>query len=148
MLVANDTLVLTINGANMAIFSNRGKALHVDLEQLEEEHQPVAETAELGRDRPGRSFESSGARRSGYEATDLHTREEDRFIQQGIDRLGELAVKEGKPVIVIAPPDALGVARKMYSPELSKLVVAEIDRDYSTRPARDVSVFLASYEPR
>jgi protein required for attachment to host cells len=146
MLVANKALVLAINGANMAIFSNRGKALHVDLEPLEESHQPVPETAELGRDRPGRSFESAGVRRSGYETHDLHTREEDRFIKQGIDRLEELAAKEGRPVIVIAPPDALGAARKMYSAELRKLVVEEIDKDYSTRPANDVSAFLASFE--
>lgn len=147
MLVPNKALVLTINGANMAIFSNRGRALHVDLEQLEERHQPVPETAELGRDRPGRSFERTSARRSGYETHDLHTREEDRFIKQGIDRLEELATREGRPVIVIAPPDALGAARKMYSADLRKLVVQEIDRDYSTRPADDVSAFLASYEP-
>lgn len=145
MLVENGSYILALNGANMALYRNLGKALHVDLELLEQKRHHVPETAELGRDRPGRSFERVGARRSGYEATDLHSQEEERFIKQWVDRLGELAAADRKPAIVLAPPDALGIARKHYSPALSNLIAEEIYRDYSRRPAKDIAAFLADY---
>ncbi|MEO9133034.1 MAG: host attachment protein, partial [Sphingomonas sp.] len=145
MLVQNNSLVLALNGGNMALYRNLGKALHVELELLEETRQHVPETADLGRDRPGRSFESVGARRSGYEAPDLHSREEEQFIKRSVGRLADLATANGNPVIVLAPPDALGIARKCYSPALRKLIADEIDRDYSGRSATDVAAFLAAY---
>lgn len=145
MLVENGSFVLTLNGGHMALYRNLGKALHVDLELLEQDQHLVPETAELGRDKPGRAFSSKGSRRSGYETTDLHSQEEERFIKQCVDRLNKLAAAEGKPAIILAPPDALGIARKYYSPALRKLIVEEVYRDYSTKTAPEVAAFLAKY---
>ena len=145
MLIDNGSYILALNGANMALYRNLGKALHVELELVEKKRQHVPETAELGRDRPGRSFERVGSRRSGYETTDLHSQAEERFIRQCVSRLDELATAEHKQVIILAPPDALGIARKHYSLALRKLIAEEIYRDYSARPAKDVAAFLADY---
>ncbi len=145
MLVENGSYILALNGANMVLYRNLGRALHVELELVEQKRQHVPETVELGRDRPGRSFERVGSRRSGYETTDLHSQEEERFIMQCVARLDELATAERKPAIILAPPDALGIARKHYSPALRKLIAEEIYRDYSKQPAKDVAAFLAGY---
>lgn len=145
MLVDNGTLVMALNGANMTLYRNLGKALHVDLELVEEKEQYAPETAELGRERPGRSFSRMSDHRSGYESTDLHSQEEEQFIKTCLGRLHELATAKQKPVIILAPPDALGTARKYYSPALKALIVKEIDRDYSTHSMKDVAAFLAKY---
>lgn len=145
MLIDNGCYILALNGANMALFRNLGKALHVDLELVEQKEHYVPETSELGRERPGRSFSRIGNHRSGYEHADLHSQEEEQFIKEAIDRLEELATAENKPAIILAPPNALGIARKYYSPTLRKLISQEIDRDYSTRSAKEVSGFLARY---
>ncbi|MEW4466642.1 host attachment protein [Parasphingorhabdus sp. JC815] len=145
MLVENGSFILALNGARMALYQNLGKALHVDLELLEQDQNLVPEMAELGRDRPGRTFYSKSSKRSGYEATDLQSQEEERFIKQSISRLEELAVKAQKPAIILAPPEALGFARKYYSPALRKLIDEEIYRDYATKPASEISAFLAEY---
>jgi len=145
MLIDNGTYIMALNGANMALYRNLGKALHVDLELVEQKEQYVPETAELGRERPGRSFSRIGDHRSGYENTDLHSQEEEQFIRQCVNRLDELAAAERKPVIILAPPDAIGTARKHYSPALRKLIAKEIDRDYSTHSAKELAGFLAKY---
>lgn len=145
MLVDNGTLVLAFNGARATFYRNLGKALHVELELIAEDRQPVPETAELGRDRPGRSFERTGQRRSSYETTDLHSQAEESFIRRCVERLGQLVAQERKPAIVIAPPEALGIARGHYSADLKKSIAREIDRDYSSRPAKDVAALLADY---
>lgn len=145
MLLENGSFVLALDGAHMALYRNLGKALHIELELIEQDQHSVPETAELGRDRPGRTFSSKSNRRSGYETTDLHSQEEDRFIRRCIERLNDLAVTERKPAVILAPPDALGIARKYYSPALHKLIVEEIYRDYSTKTAAEVATCLAKY---
>ncbi|MEW4468310.1 host attachment family protein [Parasphingorhabdus sp. JC815] len=145
MLIDNGTYILVLNGATMTVYRNLGKALHVDLELVEQKEQFTPETSELGRDRPGRSFSRVGDHRSGYKNTDLHSQEEEQFIKESVARLDALATAEQKPAIILAPPEALGIARKHYRPALQKLITKEIDRDYSTHPAKEVAAFLADY---
>jgi protein required for attachment to host cells len=146
MLLDQGTLVLVMDGARMSLYRNLGKALHANLELLNEKQQHIAETAKLGSDSPGRSFSSVGERRSAYSETDLHNQEEERFIKDCLEKLEKIVAEDKKPAVIIAPPRALGIARTHYSAPLRKAVLTEIDRDYAARPAQDVATLLSVYE--
>jgi hypothetical protein len=79
MLVSHGAMILVIDGAKMSLLRNRGKDFAVDLELVEHGAKQAASTAEMGTDKPGRSFASAGRTRSAYQATDYHQAEEDDF---------------------------------------------------------------------
>ncbi|MDZ7588118.1 MAG: host attachment protein [Parasphingorhabdus sp.] len=146
MLVDNGTLVMALDGANMLIYRNIGAALNCQLELIREKQQYVAATADLGADRPGRTFSSQGRRRSSYASSDLHQKSEEQFIRECLSQLEQLACEKTLPVIIIAPPTALGIARSSYSVKLAQLIAAEIDRDYTQRSATETARLLIQTE--
>jgi protein required for attachment to host cells len=72
MLVAHGTHIMVVDGAKMLLFRNRGKDFAPDLERIDHQETHVDRTANLGSDKPGRSFQSSGNGRSAHESTDYH----------------------------------------------------------------------------
>ena len=50
------------------------------------------------------------------------------FIMQCVSQLHKLATAERKQVVILVPPDALGIARKHYSPVPAK---ANLERNLS-----------------
>ena len=147
MLISHGGIVLVIDGAKMAIFRNCGKDFAADLELLEQNVKHAAKTAELGTDKPGRSFSSKGQARSAYQSTDYHQAEEDAFATAAIEKLNSLAEQAPLDFIVIAAPRVLGVMRHHYSAGLRKQLVAEIAQDYAGRPVADVAELLRHHEP-
>jgi protein required for attachment to host cells len=144
MLIEHGTLVLAMDGGRMALYRNAGRGLGCSLELLCEQERKLAATADLGSDRPGRSFSSTTGRRSAVAQTDWHQQGENSFTEVAILTLEAKARDSNCPVIVIAPPTALGVARKHYGTALRKRVIAEIDRDYAARPAEEIAAMLAA----
>lgn len=143
MLVAHDTHVMVIDGANKSLFRNRGKDFAPDLERIDHRQRHVARSSELGTDKPGRSFQSTGSARSGHESTDYHQLEEDRFANQAADQLNVL-LANGATAILIATPHVLGVMRKRLVPEARSRITAEIDKDYAQRSVADITALLVS----
>lgn len=86
LLVETAIYIPALNSANMALSRHLGSALHVALELVH-----VPETAELGLDKPGRSFERVGSRRCGYETVDLNSQKEERLIMQCVSWLSKIA---------------------------------------------------------
>jgi protein required for attachment to host cells len=146
MLVSHGTMILVIDGARMSLFRNHGKDFAGELELVEHRAQQAASTAEIGTDKPGRSFASVGRTRSAYQATDYHQAEEDDFAKAATEKLNGLAQQSNLDFIVIAAPHVLGVMRHHYSPHLRKRLIAEIDKDYAGRPAADVAELLRIHE--
>lgn len=144
MLVAHGTLVLVVDGAKMAIYRNRGSDIAPALDEIETDHDYSPRTSAQGTDKPGRSFSSAGAGRSGYSETDFHEADEERFVVAAAGRLAD-HVGANTPVIVVATPRALGVLRKHYAAPVRARIVAEIDKDYAGRPAADVAALLATH---
>ncbi len=64
MKIAHGTLVMAIDGSKMLLFRNEGDEKYVVLDTLK--HEEIADPAshEIGTDAPGRSFSSTGSRRS------------------------------------------------------------------------------------
>jgi protein required for attachment to host cells len=146
MLVSHGAMILVIDGAEMSLFRNRGRDFLPDLELVDHRDKHVASTAEIGTDRPGRSFSSKGGTRSAYETTDYHQVEEDDFATATTETLNALAQQSNLEFIVIAAPRVLGVMRQHYTSDLRKRLVAEIDKDYVGRPAADIAKLLRHHE--
>jgi protein required for attachment to host cells len=143
MLVAHDTHVMVIDGANKSLFRNRGKDFAPDLERIDHRQRQTARTSALGSDRPGRSFQSVGSGRSAHESTNYHQQEEDEFAEAAADQLNAL-LTNGASAILIAAPHVLGVMRKRLTPEARSRITAEIDKDYARRSIEEITELLLS----
>ena len=127
--------VLVADGGHGIIFENEGTAFAPELKARQTYDQANPRTHELGRDQPPRTFQSSDGRRSAQEAPDLHQVAEDRFIDQILTDLEAYAESGAfKAIAVVAPPVALGRIRKQASANLSKRVIAWIDKDLTKHP--------------
>ena len=146
MLVTHGAIIMVADGAKMSLFRNRGKDFAPDLELIEHCTNFVASTAELGSDKPGRSFTSMGNMRSSYESSDYHQMDENKFATAAIEKLNILAKHSILHFIVVAAPRVLGLMRKHYSADLRKQLIAEINRDYAGHNYTDVADLLRHHE--
>ena len=83
--------VVVADGAKALILENVGDRLYPDLRTKEVHQQEAPKSSDLGTDRPGRAFNSVGARRSAMEETDWHDQEEQRFLVKLAGRLEAVA---------------------------------------------------------
>jgi protein required for attachment to host cells len=103
----------------------------------------LEKTAELGTDKPGRSFNSVGSRRSAVEQTDWHEQEEERFLQRLADHLDKAVLAgETRSLIVVAPPRALGVLRQTFTEHVRKAVEAEVEKNFVKMPVHEIERHL------
>lgn len=104
-------------------------------------------TSELGSDRPGRSFQSNGAKRHAHTARrDLHDALEDAFVQRLVATLAAAqTAARFDQLVLIAPPRALGVLRQQLTNALRAVVRGEIDKDLTKSPRADVEACLADH---
>ncbi|MBL8564254.1 MAG: host attachment protein [Hyphomicrobiaceae bacterium] len=133
--------VVLLDGAKGLVLANEGTALEPSLKVVRvREIGDNPPTHEQGRDKPSRVFDSSGARRSATEGTDLHQRAEDRFVAEF---MGELAADATtgrfEKVVLAAPPVALGTARQHIVPDLQRRIVKEIAGDYVKMPVEQIT---------
>jgi protein required for attachment to host cells len=137
--------VVVCDGAKALVLENVGNRLAPSLITREVYEQADLKTRELGTDKPGRSFNSVGSGRSAMEQTDWHDQEEQRFLAKLAARL-EKAVLAGeiRSLIVVAPPRAIGLLRRQYSPHLRQALKAEVEKDYVKMPVADIARHLSS----
>lgn len=146
MLIAHDVLIMAVDGGRMSLFRNKGCVRELHLELLVEEEQKTPSTAELGDDRPGRSFQSSGKARGAYETTDLHQQAEDEFTLEMAELLAFHMHDDERRAVLIAPPHVLGLMRKLLPEDIRERLIAEINKDYAGRTALDVAELLDKHE--
>ncbi|WP_291203716.1 host attachment family protein [Hyphomonas sp.] len=136
--------VVVADGGHAIVFENQGTALAPELKALKVYNQDNPRTHEQGRDQPPRTIQSADGRRSAQEAPDLHQIAEDRFIDRiAADLAAEAARGAFKAIAVVAPPVSLGRFRKAASGELSKRVVAWIDKDLTKHPVPAIAEAVA-----
>lgn len=129
-----------VDGARGLIFVNDGTAFEPELKIVRTYGQENPKTSDQGRDKPGRTYESVGTRRSSTEVPDLHQRAEDNFVT-GILRDLEKDASNGsfEQIIVAAPPVALGVIRKTAAKSLADRVTLWIDKDLTKEPPAEIA---------
>ncbi|HAY05128.1 MAG TPA: host attachment protein, partial [Hyphomonas sp.] len=87
-------------------------------------------TGDAARPPPPRAVMPSGSRRAAHEPADIHSQNEDRFIDGIVAALEDDAAKGlFRQIAIFAPPAALGRFRKSASEDLTRRVIAWIDKD-------------------
>ena len=145
VMIDKGTWVVVCDGAKALVLENVGNRLTPSLITREVYEQPDPKTHELGTDKPGRSFNSVGSTRSAMEQTDWHDQEEQRFLAKLAARLDKAVLAgEARSLVVVAPPRAIGVLRRQYSPHLRHAVKAEVEKDYVKMPVADIARHLSA----
>jgi len=136
--------VVVCDGTKALVLENSGSLIQPRLSTKEVREQEPAKTSEIGTDRPGRTFQSVGAKRSAMEETDLKDQSEQRFLVELADRLNRaVTAGEIQSLVVVAPPRALGVLRGSYTPNVRQAVREEIDKDLVMMPVPEIEKQLA-----
>jgi protein required for attachment to host cells len=142
MLIPHNSLIIALDGARMSLFRNSGTDRAPKLELLADERRKVPPTAEMGDDRPGRSFQSVGATRGAYETTDWHQQQEDDFAEEMAELFNFHMTDGTRKGVLIAPPKVLGTVRKYLHPDARSRLIVEIDKDYAGRTALEIAELL------
>jgi protein required for attachment to host cells len=131
--------VVVCDGRKALILENVGDEKFPNLRCREEHDHPDPPTRELGTAPPGKVQPSVGTARSATEETDWHEQSEQRSLGWLAQRL-DAATNRGQAsaMIIIAPPRALGVLRRAYSPRLRAVLKAEIDKDFVRTPIYEI----------
>lgn len=104
--------ILLADGGSARIIERVGPFGPLDeIQSLTHAHES---TSKHGTDRPGRGFESSGAKRHAYEPhTDWHEKQKDEFAKEIVNILNTAHLsKKFDELYVIAPPKMLGLLRQ------------------------------------
>jgi protein required for attachment to host cells len=102
---------------------------------------------ELNTDRPGRAFDRMGQARHAVGAvTSPKAQEAEEFARQVAERL-EAGRNAGdfEQLVLVAPPDFLGLLRKAISPVTSKLISREVGKNVAQRSAEDIRSLLPEF---
>ena len=137
--------IVVCDGTKALVLENVGNSIRPKLRTKEVYEQPDPKTHEQGSDAPGRVFNSVGTARGAVEQTDWHDATERAFLEKLVSRL-DAAVTAGKTksLIIVAPPRALGMIRRAYSPRLRGVVRAELDKDLTKQPVHEIAKHLAA----
>ena len=135
------TWVLIADGTQARVLENTGpgKGLNT-VEGLDFSQEPLL-AQDIVSDRPGRSFNSVGGGRSGYEPkTDPVEHRESEFLKSVAAVLDKKHMDHAYDRLVIAAaPIALGDIRKALSNGVKKSIMAEINKDLTNIPSPQLS---------
>lgn len=125
------TWILVADGAKARIFLNTGPGKGIDELAGDEFVNALPPSRDIGSDKPGRSFNSTGAVRHAIEpAVDLHRDRKRQFLGH-IAHYLDKAHRRGDfdRLILVAPPPALGDLRAQMDEKLRAVVSGEIAHD-------------------
>jgi protein required for attachment to host cells len=145
MLIPAGSIILVTDGARLRVYRNEGIATAPRLVQLDGLEVHLPSSAQMGDDRPGRSFSSQGTSRSAYERPSPHDLAEAQFAEEAADRVRKL-VADGETVLLAAAPRTLGQMRKALGPDVRARLLAEIDADYTKNTPEDLAGLLQRLE--
>lgn len=146
MLIPQNMLVITVDGQNARLLRNSGSATDPRFTVVEERRTDIPPDRDLMSDRPGRSFASAAPVRHAYQEDSIHDRTEAEFAVGALDMLDRADAGSG-PVVLIAPPQTLGVLRAKMPQKCRDRITHEINKDLNAHTPQEISAFLASYEP-
>ena len=143
MHLPHNSVVLVADGRKMLFLRNEGDNDYPNLvvENAQEQDNPA--TRDQATDSAGRASSPQGGVQSSVEPTDFHQIEEDRFAADAADFLKLGALKNDyDSLIVVAPPKTLGELRKHYHKEVTSRLKAELDKDLTGHPIKDIEKAL------
>ena len=134
------TWILLAGGAHAQVVQNDGPGKGVSAVKGATWDQHLAKDQEIMADRPGRSFDRMGDQRHSMEPTsDPKRLQESAFLGEVCGYLTE-AGREGRfdRLVLVAEPRALGLLRKQLGGGLKDKVYAELDKDLSKVPLKEL----------
>lgn len=138
------TWVVVADGEKALILENVTDAASPNLRVLREFRQDNPPAREQAADKPGRYPGGSVGQRSAVENTDWHELAKERFAKSLAETLYKSAHKgKIKRLVLVAPPDTLGVLRGSLHPEVAALVRAEIDKTLTNHPVGKIETIVA-----
>ena len=137
------TYILIADGCHARILASSGPG--GDLKLVGKPYTaPNEKTRDLGVDRPGRAFESAdGSRHAMEPRVDWHREEKRRFatrLAKMLDRQAERKVFDR--LVLVAPPETLGMLRAAMGPAARARVTAEIAKDLTQVAGHDLHPHL------
>ena len=145
MKMHNGTIVLVADGSKMLLLRNDGDAVSPELHVLAHGTFANPPSHEQMSDAPGVTFSSHGFGRSAYPQADPDQQAKDQFAADAASQLTELLKTEDGEVVVIAPPDTLGLLRRHYGPAVKARLIAEIDKDLTKHPVAAITQHVSHY---
>lgn len=153
--IPNGALVVVADGRRMLLLRNDGDPEFPNLQLEDKEEKANPATRDQATDKPGRAFAAGGnprggqgqltgsQNRSGYEETDFHQLEEDRFAGEVAELLKKRALEhQMSALVVVAPPRTLGELRKHYHKEVEKALLGEVAKDLTGHPVAEIERLL------
>lgn len=136
--------VVVADGEKALFLRNQGDNEYPTLEVVREVKDDNPPTREQGTDRPGRHSDGAGnPHNSGYEETDWHQLEKDRFASGIADKLYKLAHRNAfEKLILVAPASVLGEMRKLMHKEVSDKITAEVAKTLTNHPIHEIEKLL------
>lgn len=135
--------VLICDGGKAILAQNAGDAAAPNLEVREAFENPDPPTRDQGTDKPGRKFAGMGEARSATEPTDFHEQAEENFLRQIAARVEhDIGKRDIDNLVVVAPPRAIGILRRAFSPQVKNIVRHEVEKDYVHMPMYEVERHL------
>lgn len=143
MQLPHNAVVLVADGRKMLFLRNTGDAANPELVVETAREQDNPSNSEQATDRAGRTQSNVASGRSGYEETDFHQLEEDRFAADAADLLKRRALtNDFDSLVIVAPPKTLGELRKHYHVTVSDRLKGEIDKDLTGHTIPDITKAL------
>ena len=138
--LATGTHLVVGDGKKDLILVNEGTAFLPVLTVEEVLRQSNPQNHDLGTDRLDRVYSSAGRHTGSPEPVDWHQLNEDRFADEILVGLLELAKHEKlKRLVIIAPPRTLAELRHAMPEELKKLIIAEIHKDLTKHTIKEIT---------
>lgn len=128
----SSTWILVAHDAGARLFEREAAGKKIQLLQQFDFPKGKKREREINADKPGRSYDSSGAQRHamGHEVSPHHHGEE-VFAHELAGFLEKaLAQQRFARLVLVAPPHFLGTLRKALSDNLGKVIVAQLAKDF------------------
>jgi protein required for attachment to host cells len=137
--------VLVADGRKLLLFQNLGDEIRARLTLTKHLEQEAVATHDQGADRPGQTQSRVGGVRSGYEQTDFHRQDEDRFAADAAAMVRrEILAGRIQSLIIVAAPRILGQLHKRFDDQVKRRVLAEIPKEVAEHTTEDIARLIAS----
>ncbi|TFL16290.1 host attachment family protein [Jannaschia formosa] len=142
--IPHHALVVVTDSEKALFLRNRTDAEDPNLDVIEKETQPNPPDREQTANRRGRVHESASPGVRAYDETDFHELQKDRFAADLADRLYHMAhAGEFKKLILVAPPQVLGVVRDAMHKEVADKLIATLDKTLTNHPRHEIEEIVA-----
>jgi protein required for attachment to host cells len=137
--IPHDALVVVTDSEKCLFLRNRTDGDDPNLEVVRKDVEPNPSTGDQAANRPGRVGESAQPGGHAYDDTDWHELQKDRFAADLAEKLYSMAhAGKFEQLVIVAPPQVLGVLRDEMHKAVAAKVIAEIDKTLTGHPIHEI----------